>query len=197
MARSKASAQAKSSGTKREREEDDVGYADGDKIEDQQPAVKQAKTEDSTTGQASRGSRSKGNKQSVDKAKLDSIMDAYGVLPLQDTELGGPTQATPETILALVYLAMLTSARINHELAYKSLQCLIEAGYHDLNTLQKSTWKERTEVLTKGGYTKYREKTATALGELAEFVRQKHGLLVEQHRQLENRLEICFRTFLR
>ncbi len=82
--------------------------------------MKQAKTEDSTTGQASRGSRSKGNKQSVDKVKLDSIMDAYGVLPLQDTELGGPTQATPETILALVYLAMLTSARINHELAYKS-----------------------------------------------------------------------------
>jgi len=92
---------------------------------------------------------------------------------------------------------MLTSARINHELAYKSLQCLIEAGYHDLTTLQKSIWKERTEVLTKGGYTRYREKTATALGELAEFVRQKYGLLVEQYRQLENRLEICFRTFLR
>lgn len=197
MARSKASTPAKSSGTKREREEDDVGYANGDKIEDQQPVVKQAKTEDSTTGEPSRGSRSKSNKQSIDKAKLDSIMDAYGVLPLQDTELGGPTQATPETILALVYLTMLTSARINYELAYKSLQCLIEAGYHDLTTLPKSIWKERTEVLTKGGYTRYREKTATALGELAEFVRQKYGLLVEQYRQLENRLEICFRTFLR
>ncbi len=162
MARSKASTPAKSSGTKREREEDDVGYANGDKIEDQQPVVKQAKTEDATTGEPSQGSRSKSNKQSIHKAKLDSIMDAYGVVPLQDTELGGPTQATPETILALVYLAMLTSARINHELAYKSLQCLIEAGYYDLNTLQKSTWKERTEVLTKGGYTRYREKTATA-----------------------------------
>ena len=74
---------------------------------------------------------------------------------------------------------MLTSARISHKLAYQSLQCLIEAGYHEIERLKKSTWQERTEVLTKGGYTRYREKTATALGELADLVEKKYGVLYD------------------
>ena len=72
---------------------------------------------------------------------------------------------------------MLSSARISHELAYKSLQCLIEAGYHDTETLKKRTWQKRTEVLKKGGYTRYREKTATALGEWADPIEKGYGVL--------------------
>lgn len=113
----------------------------------------------------------------VDKTKLNAIMEAYGVLPLSDSGLIGAKESKPETILALVYMAMLTSARISHELAYKSVKCLLEAGYHDLKTLQKSTWQQRTEVLTEGGYTRYREKTATALGELADLVETKYSAL--------------------
>ncbi|KAL2055247.1 hypothetical protein ABVK25_004585 [Lepraria finkii] len=107
------------------------------------------------------------------------MISAYGVLPLQDFGLN-ENESTPETILALVLHAMLTSARISHELAYKSLKRLIEVGYHNLDTLKKSTWEARAEVLTKGGYTRYREKTATALGELADFV---------ENAELENLLE--------
>ena len=70
---------------------------------------------------------------------------------------------------------MLTSARISYRLAYKSVKCLIEAGYHNIKVLQKSSWDERTKVLTEGGYTHYREKTATALGELADFVTTQYG----------------------
>ncbi|KAL6714758.1 hypothetical protein ACLMJK_008183 [Lecanora helva] len=110
----------------------------------------------------------------INKAKLDIIFADYGVLPLQDSGLVKIEEATPETILALVYMAMLTSARISHVLAYQSVKCLLEAGYHDLKKLKQSTWEERTEVLTKGGYTRYREKTATALGELAEFVEERY-----------------------
>jgi len=197
MARSKTSTPTKTTGTKREREEEDVKHSNGDQAEDQRPAPKQAKNENTKNAESPRSSRSKSKKQSVDKAKLNSIMDAYGVLPLQDTELGGPTEATPETILALVYLAMLTSARINHELAYKSLQCLIESGYHDLETLKKSTWDERTKVLTKGGYTRYREKTATALGELAKLVEKKYGMLFAPCKPPDIRLAIIRSALLR
>lgn len=111
----------------------------------------------------------------VDKAKLNAIMEAYGVLPLSDSGLIDAKEPKPETMLALVYMAMLTSARISHQLAYKSVKCLLEAGYHDLETLQNSTWQQRTEVLTEGGYTRYREKTATALGELADLVETKYS----------------------
>jgi hypothetical protein len=173
MARSKAPPAAKTAGKKREHDEDDVEAANGDETANKQPATKQAKMTEST-----RTSRSKDKKTtaSLDKSKLDAIMSAYGVLPLKDLGLDKPNEPTPETILALVLHAMLTSTRISHELAYRSVKRLIEAGYHNLDTLKKSTWQERTEVLTEGGYTRYREKTATALGELVEFVQDKYGM---------------------
>ena len=119
----------------------------------------------------------KPNSSAVDMRKLDALLSSYGVHPLQDTSLDEQDEATPETVLSLLYLAMLSSARISHELAYQSLQCLIEAGYQNIETLKKSTWEERTEVLTRGGYTRYREKTATALGELADFIVKEYGML--------------------
>lgn len=109
------------------------------------------------------------------KHKADALLSKYGSLPLSDLGLPNPSSSSPENVLALVYNAMLTSARISHELAYKSVKCLIEAEYQDIEALSKSTWQERTEVLTKGGYTRYREKTATGLGELAEFVKNKYS----------------------
>ena len=108
-------------------------------------------------------------------SKIHDLISAYGTLPLQDFGLSQPTSPTPENLLALVFNAMLTSARISHQLAHKSVKCLIEAGYHDVEVLHKSTWENRTKVLTKGGYTHYREKTATALGELAELAKTKYG----------------------
>ncbi|KAI4089941.1 MAG: hypothetical protein LQ344_005042 [Seirophora lacunosa] len=113
-------------------------------------------------------------KQDAVLAKVESLISMYGKLPLADLELPNSSESTPENVLALVYNAMLTSARISHELAFKSVKCLVEAGYQDIATLSKSTWEERTEVLTKGGYTRYREKTATGLGELADFVKEKY-----------------------
>ena len=158
-------------GKKREHDEKDVGPANGDKAGVDQPPLKQSKTEDNT-----RSSRSKSGRKASgpDKSKLDAILSAYGVLPLQHLGLDKPNEATPETILALVLHAMLTSARISHQLAYKSIKAVINAGYHKFETLKKSTWEERTEVLTEGGYTRYREKTATALGELAEFMEREY-----------------------
>ena len=173
MPRSKASPTTDVVGKKRQHDETDGASANRDKPDHNQPVTKQAKRNGTT-----RSSRSKDKQKAldIDKTKLDAILSAYGVLPLQDLGLENPNEPTPETILALIYHAMLTSARISHELAYKSVRCLVEAGYHNLETLRKSTWDERTEVLTKGGYTRYREKTATALGELAEFVEEKYGM---------------------
>ena len=119
-----------------------------------------------------------GQPQNTGNSQIEKVINRYGTIPLSDTDLSEPTSPTPETILALVFHAMLTSARISHELAYKSVRCLIEVGYHNVEALSKSSWQERTEVLTKGGYTRYREKTATALGELAEFVKGEFGTCI-------------------
>lgn len=106
--------------------------------------------------------------------KVSALLSKYGVIPLQETKLADPSRPLPDTLLALVFNAMLTSARISHELAARSVSCLIDAGYQDIHTLKNSSWQERTEVLTKGGYTHYREKTATSLGELADLVLDKY-----------------------
>ena len=111
---------------------------------------------------------------SVDQDKLDKIMSTYGRLPLSDVGLSEPEKPTAETLLAHLFNAMLTSARISHQLASKSVKCMIEAGYHDIQRLESSSWEERTEVLTKGGYTRYREKTATGLGDLVNFLTSKY-----------------------
>ena len=140
--------------------------------EEQASTSKKTKTADTATSQDT-----KPESPVIDTSKLDTLLSTYGVQPLQDTELPNQNEPTPETVLSLLYLAMLTSVRISHELAYRSVQCLIEAGYQDIEVLKKSTWQERTEVLTKGGYTRYREKTATVLGELAELIEKKYGAL--------------------
>jgi hypothetical protein len=44
-----------------------------------------------------------------------------------------------------------------------------------IQVLKKASWEEKTVVLTKGGYTRYREKTATALDELADLILEKYG----------------------
>lgn len=139
------------------------------------PPTKKTKHEDPDSGAQTKEPKNESDeKPSADVAKVEAILSKYGNLPLSDIGLKHASEATPETILAFVFHAMLTSARISHDLAYKSVKCLIEAGYHDVHTLKNSSWQSRTEVLTKGGYTRYREKTATALGELADFVIEQY-----------------------
>ncbi|KAG8411159.1 hypothetical protein J3459_016555 [Metarhizium acridum] len=70
--------------------------------------------------------------------------------------------------------ALLSSTRISHHIALATLRCLVDEDYHDLKTLHESSWQERTEILTNGGYTHYRERTATYLGDLADLMRQKY-----------------------
>jgi hypothetical protein len=151
-------------------------------------SVPEKRTREEDTGGKNVGSKPKATKKSkVDDTssekpatpsniKVAALLSKYGAIPLQNTELPDPSSPTPETLLVLVFNAMLTSARISHQLAARSVRCLIEAGYHDIKTLKNSSWEERTEVLTKGGYTHYREKTATMLGELADLVLDKYGM---------------------
>lgn len=121
-------------------------------------------------------SRQSSTTASGSNSKVQSLIQKYGSIPLSDTDLADPSSPKPETILALVMHAMLSSARISHDLAAKATRTVIGAKYNQLNVLKSSSWQERTVVLTEGGYTRYREKTATAFGELAELLVEKHGM---------------------
>ncbi|KAK3709517.1 hypothetical protein LTR37_010890 [Vermiconidia calcicola] len=119
--------------------------------------------------------RSKDDKPTTTKdEKINKLLSDHGAFPLQDCGLADPHSRSASTILAHVFHALLTSTRISHQLANKTLVKVVEAGYADLEKLEKSSWEERTQVLTEGGYTHYREKTATELGELAQLIREKY-----------------------
>jgi hypothetical protein len=110
------------------------------------------------------------------KTKLDALISKYGTTPLSDLEDSDETASgvSSKAVMAHILNAMLSSGRISHEIAHKTLNRVLTAGYHDLAVLHKSSWEERTEVLTEGGYTRYREKTATAFGDLAALMADKY-----------------------
>ncbi|KAF9637468.1 hypothetical protein BFW01_g8364 [Lasiodiplodia theobromae] len=109
--------------------------------------------------------------------KVNNLIDTYGADPLPLHEPGllpAPTEPSSATVLAHLFNALLSSSRISHDIAARSARLLVQAGYHDLPTLQASTWQQRADVLTEGGYAHYREKTATELGELAALIEDKY-----------------------
>lgn len=77
-------------------------------------------------------------------------------------------------MLAHLLNSLLSTTRISHHLAAKTVKTVIQAGWADFERLQQTSWEKKTEVLTEGGYTRYREKTATQLDDLAGWLRSKY-----------------------
>jgi len=138
------------------------------------PTKKRRQVDNKETVHAKKAKKDEARSSQDSNLQLSRLISTYGVLPLQDLNLHDSTTSKSVRILALVLNAMLTSTRISHRIANATLKCVIEAKYHHLESLEGSTWEERTQVLTKGGYTHYREKTATALGDLAKLLRDKY-----------------------
>ncbi|KAF2104484.1 hypothetical protein NA57DRAFT_70688 [Rhizodiscina lignyota] len=130
--------------------------------------VKQSKKSSSST------TEDKAKTQSGRKPKTVELLLAKGRPMSEFIAVDKAQESTPETVLAHLLNALISSARISHTIAEETLAQCVSAGYQNIDTLEKSSWEERTDVLTKGGYTHYREKTATALGQLAEHLREKY-----------------------
>lgn len=112
----------------------------------------------------------------IDERKAHKVVEEFGRGPLEGTSLAEePLEASPETVLAIAIDAMIKSRPISHELSQKTVNKILEVGYHDIQKLANSSWEERTMVLKDGGYNRYREQGATNLGNLAELVEGKYG----------------------
>lgn len=109
--------------------------------------------------------------------KINKVLNEFGRSPLHGTGLADPKSASPEIVLAMALDALIKARPISHELVQKTIKKLIEANYHEIDVLSKTTWEDRTMVLQEGGYNRYREQGATNLGELAKLVVERYGML--------------------
>lgn len=111
------------------------------------------------------------------KPVLTRVLTEYGGPPLHGLIDEEKTPAS-DVVMAHILNALLSSARISHDIALSTFRCLIEENYHHLDVLKETSWEQRTEILTKGGYTHYREKMANFLKSLVELMEEKYGTLL-------------------
>ncbi|KAL1996858.1 hypothetical protein VTN49DRAFT_7723 [Thermomyces lanuginosus] len=141
-----------------------------------QKAVKQDVTENEEKGEDKR--RDDSTPPENDKGrmtrKIRRTIEEFGSLPLEGTPVAEHLEASPEALLAMCLDVMLKSTRISHDLAQKAVKTVIDAGYHDINVLSKTTWDDRVEVVARGGYNRYRERGASMMGDLIELVNSKY-----------------------
>jgi hypothetical protein len=162
-------------------EEPEIDASENEAVE--QPPTKAARADPKVEDEERKGAEDRqgnGEKSAHEvneafSSKIHKAIIDYGSAPLGRTAVKEPLKATPETLLAIVLDAMLSSTRISHGLAQQALNAAIDAGYHDITKLSKSTWDERVNVMAKGGYNRYREQTATRLGHLANLIVSKYG----------------------
>lgn len=111
-----------------------------------------------------------------DKKQLaEKLIAAHGELYLSQLGVSDPTASDPKTLFTILLTGLLFSARISHSIAIATAKLLVKEGWDDVKKLKESTWERRTEVLTEGGYTHYREKTATMLGDLSQLMMEKYS----------------------
>lgn len=99
-------------------------------------------------------------------------------------------EQTPSNLFQLLCASVLYSARIGSRIATEAARNLERRGWRTAERLRDSTWEQRVEALNEAGYTRYQERTATMLGDLAETVLERWGgdlrkLREEAERDLE------------
>lgn len=110
---------------------------------------------------------------SEQKAKIHEVISKYGDPPLKG--LVDDQWAPGKVVMAHILNALLSSTRISHNIAIHTLECLLDAGYNDIDVLRHTSWAARVNLLDSGGYVRYDEKTARYLGELRKLLTHKYG----------------------
>ncbi|OQD84892.1 hypothetical protein PENANT_c011G03959 [Penicillium antarcticum] len=114
--------------------------------------------------------------------KINQVINDFGRSPLHDTPLSNTLTASPDIVLAMTIDALIKARPISHGLAQRTINKLIEAGYHDINILSNSSWEDRVSVLAEGGYNRYREQYGDLNNLLhqASFNRDEAGILMKE-----------------
>jgi hypothetical protein len=102
------------------------------------------------------------------------LLDRYGC-PYAE-QAGIRLADRPGPLYQLLVLSTLLTARIAADVAIAAARELFAAGYRSPRAMSEAGWQDRVDVLDRGGYARYDERTATVLGDGADLLsRRWHG----------------------
>lgn len=107
------------------------------------------------------------------KHTIDRLLDLAGETYAH--EAGILLKNTPAPLYRLLVLSVLLSTRISASIAVAACVELVKAGFGTPDRMLAASWQDRVDALGRGHYVRYDESTATALGNGAEFLREKYG----------------------
>ena len=108
--------------------------------------------------------------------KLDQILQNLEH-PRMQGQIDNDKDPPSRIVMAHILNAMLSSARVPHNVAASALEVLLDKSYHDLDVLAQTSWEQRTADLREGGYIRYDERISNFLGDLINFMSEKYGKL--------------------
>jgi endonuclease III len=105
---------------------------------------------------------------------VKELLDRYG--RTYADEAGVRLADRPGPLYQLLVLVTLLSARISADIALAAARELFAAGYRSPSAMAEASWQDRVDVLGRGHYRRYDERTATMLGDAAgQLIRDWHG----------------------
>src|ERR1700683_5530656 len=105
---------------------------------------------------------------------VTELLDRCGSLYAEDA--GIKLADRPGPLYQLLVLAILLSAAIPAETGIAAARELFAVGYRSPKAMSEASWQDRVDALGRGHYRRYDERTATMLGDGADFLSGKwHG----------------------
>jgi hypothetical protein len=108
------------------------------------------------------------------QAVAATLLDRHGRTFAEELRID-VAKRTPSALFRLLCAATLLSARIGSGIAMDAARNLGKQGWRTPQKLAASTWKQRVAALNDAGYTRYQERTATMLGDMAELLLDRYG----------------------
>ncbi len=108
------------------------------------------------------------------QAVAAALLDRHGRTFAEELRID-VAKGTPSAHFRLLCAATLMSARIDSGIAMDAARNLAKKGWRTPRKLAASTWEQRVSALNDAGYTRYQERTATMLGDMAELLLDRYG----------------------